>query len=288
MRNLLFLVSVIAIALTSCEKPTYSPTGVGKVFYKYLKKGDKKLVGLCFRENKNGQWIETEEYVHPEYDEIAQDFVENPSYFTLSKGDSSYVVNWDGRRVLDNIVIRKGSVEYLGTNLYNGACFYPGDVYRMRKTDGRYVYWFDYEWFFGGIDKLVPTYCGFIVNIGDAWAPVRYQVVRNQANAMQKIVNLEYKKIFSVDYDSVFEVVRERDWTNYYYMAFKDGKMIVLNSEGEKVTRYPSVISKRLLKTKINNKPDWYGVYSEETYPKRVGTEKAGTIFVKVPRGAWF
>lgn len=286
MRNLLFLVSVIAIALTSCEKPTYSPTGVGKVYYKYLKKGDEKLVGLCFRENKNGQWRETEEYVHPEYDEITQDFVENPSYFTLSKGDSSYVVNWDGRRVLDNIVIRKGSVEYLGTNLYNGACFYPGDVYRMQMTNGKYVYWFDYDWFFGGIDNLVPTYCGFIANIEDAWAPVRYQVVRNQANAMQKIVHLEYKKMFSVDYDSIFEVVNEENWKNYYYMAFKDGKMIVLNSEGEIVTRYPSVIKRNLLNTKINNSPK-FGVL-HRTFPKRIGTEKAGTIFLDVPRGAWF
>ena len=288
MRHLILLMCVVAIAMTSCERPTYEPTGVGSVYYKYLKKGDKKLVGLCHREVINGKWKETEELVRPQYDEISQDFVKNSSYFAFSNGDSSYVGTWSGKILLDYARIKKGSVEYLGTNLYNGACFYPGDVYRMQMTDGKYLYWFDYSFFFGGIDKLVPTYCGFIANDGKAWAPVRYLVTRMQVNAMQKKVLLEYKSFFDVDYDAIYEVVNEKDWTNFYYMAFKDGQMIVLNSEGQKVSKYPAVISRRLLKTKINNKPNWEELFSQQTYPKRVGVEEAGTIFVKVPRGQWF
>ena len=286
MRHLILLVCVVAIAMTSCEKATYAPTGVGSVYYKYLKKGDKTLVGLCHRENVNGELKETEELVRPQYDEISQDFVKNSSYFTFSHGDSSYVGNWSGRILLDHARIKKGSVEYLGTNLYNGNCFYPGDVYRMQSTNGKSIYWFDYNFFEYRFDRIVPTYCGYMVNLGKAWAPVKYMMTRNQANAMQYLTLLKFEQFFDVDYDAVYEVVNEENWTNFYYMAFKDGQMIVLNSEGQKVTKYPSVINKKLLKTKINNKPSFRSLH--RTFPKRIGIDEAGTIFVDVPRGQWF
>ena len=290
MRHLILLVCVVAIAMTSCERPTYRETGHGSVYYKFLKKGDKRLVGLCFREKINGNWKETKELVRPQYDDISQDFVKNPSYFTFSRGDSSYVGTWSGDILLGRNRIKKGSVKYLGKNLYKGACFYPGDVYEMRRTNGRSIYWFDYNFYEYRYDRIVPGYCGYMVNIGKAWAPIRYKVVRNQANAMQYLTRLKFEEFLDVDYDSVYEVVNEENWTNFYYMAFKDGKMIVLNSEGQKVTKYPSVINRKLLKTKINNQPswDWYDGGAGRVYPKRVGTEEAGTIFVKVPRNQWF
>ncbi len=288
MRHLILLMCVVAIAITSCERPTYEPTGVGSVYYKHLKKGDKKLVGLCHREVINGKWKETEELVRPQYDEISQDFVKNSSYFAFSNGDSSYVGTWSGKILLDYARIKKGSVEYLGTNLYNRHCFYPGDVYRMQTMDGKYLYWFDYDFFVWDVDELVPTFCGFMVRVEKGWKPARFLVTRMQVNALQKKVLLKYKSFFDVDYDAVYEVVNKKDWTNFYYMAFKDGQMIVLNSEGQKVSKYPAVISRRLLKTKINNKPNWEELFSQQTYPKRVGVEEAGTIFVKVPRGQWF
>lgn len=290
MRHLILLVCVVAIAMTSCERPTYSPTKQDGIHYKFIKKGDKTLVGLCRRLYENGKWREDKELIHPEYDEISQDFEKNSSYYTLSKGDSSYVATWFGEILLGQNRIKKGSVKYLGKNLYKGACFYPGDIYRMQTTDGKYLYWFDYNFFVWDVDELVPTYCGFMVKVEQGWKPARYLVVRNQANAMQYKVLLKYKSFFDIGYDSVYEVVNDKNWTNFYYMAFKDGKMIVLNSEGQKVTKYPSVINRKLLKTKINNQPswDWYDGGDGRVYPKRVGTEEAGTIFVNIPRNQWF
>ncbi len=290
MKKITLLMSVVAIAMTSCERPTYRDTGDGIVFYKSIKKNGKTLVGLCRREKINGKWKETEEFFRPQYDEISQDFAGSSNFFTFSRGDSSYVGLWSGHIFLGQNRIKKGSVKYLGTKLYNGACFYPGDVYEMRRTNGRTIYWFDYNFYEYRYDRIVPGYCGYMVNIGKAWAPIRYRVVRNQANAMQYLTQLKFEEFLDVDYDSVYEVVNRENWTNFYYMAFKDGNMIVLNSEGQKVTKYPSVINKKLLKTKINNSPswDWYGDDPGRSYPKRVGIEEAGTIFVRVPHNQWF
>lgn len=287
--------SVIAIALTSCEKPTYSPTGVGKVYYKYLKKGDKKLVGLCFRENKNGQWRETEELVHPEYDEITQDFTKGSSlgkgYFTFSRGDSSLVRDWAGNIKLDCAWIKKGSIEYIGTNLYKGACFYPGDVYRMQTMDGKYLYWFNYMFYVYDIDFLVPGYNGYFYKVNGCWGAAKYHAYENQLSKwVVSIKHKDFPEIKKGEYDCLYEIVNDRDRSKSYYLALKNNKLIVFNFDGELVERYPSVINLKLLKTKINNQPswDWYDGGTGRVFPKRFGTEEAGTIFVRVPQGQWF
>lgn len=295
MRHLILLMCVVAIAMTSCERPTYRETGHGSVYYKFLKKGDKRLVGLCFREKINGNWKETEELVRPQYDDISQDFTKGSTlgkgYFTFSRGDSSLVRDFVGNIQLDCAWIKKGSVEYLGTNLYKGACFYPGDVYRMQTMDGKYLYWFNYMFYVYDVDFLVPGYNGYLYKVNDSLGAAKYQAYENQLSKwVISIKHTDLPKIKKGKYDCLYEIVNMKDTAKSYYLALKNGKPTVFNFDGEIAKKYPSVINLKLLKTKINNQPswDWYDGGAGRVYPKRVGTEEAGTIFVHVPQGQWF
>lgn len=292
MRYVILLMCVVAIAMTSCERPTYEYTGHGALYYKYLKKGDKRLVGLCFRQKTNGNLKETEQLVRPEYDDASQDFTKGSSlgnsYFTFSIGDSSLVRDYLGNRKLDPW-IKKGSVEYLGTNLYKGACFYPGDVYRMQTMDGKYLYWFNYMFCVYDVDFLVPGYNGYLYKVNDCWGAAKHQAYENQLSKwVISIKHTDLPKIKKGKYDCLYEIVNWNDREKSYYLALKNGKPTVFNFDGEIVEKYPSVINLKLLKTKINNQPSWDELFSQQTYPKRVGIEEAGTIFVKVSRGQWF
>ena len=292
MRHLILLVCVVAIAMTSCERPTYRETGVGSVYYKFLKKGDKRLVGLCHREKINGNWKETKELVRPQYDDISQDFVKNSSYFTFSRGDSSLVGAWSGELLLDCAWIKKGSVKYLGTDLYGKyMCFYPGDCYQMETTDGKHLYWFKYRTYISDVDLLVPGYSGYIFKNDGCLGIDKFRVMEDPyvSKWHVKVKHEPLPKIKEGKFDCLYEIVNMQDKLKSYYLGLKNDVPTVFNFDGEIVKKYPQVINKNLLKVKINNNPDWGILYERKAkYPKRVGIEEAGVIFVDIPRNQWF
>ena len=321
MRYLILLMCVIATAMTSCERPTYEHTGTGAVWYKYLKKGDKKLVGLCFRKEKNGQLVETEEILRPECVEISRlegSSLSNGYFITTYENEEGLYysrvtnftnniserfkcfINENGAWEFDldsspwgwfRNRVKKETIKFLGKMPYGkGVGFYPGDWFEMEMLNGKKLYWFDHEFTCWGVDLLVPgANCYFTENNG--LLEVTRCRVSDDPYVSKRYLTFKPKLLSEIsngNFDKVFEIVNIESPREAYFLALKYGKSVVFNIEGKVVTKYPQIINKRLLKTKINNTPDWTGYLDGVGFPKRFGTEKAGTIVVKVPHQRWF
>lgn len=285
MRQFIFLVvSIIAIALSSCSEkfPPVKSSIDGYEFFFKEKKG-KIYTGLrqvAVHNQRTAKYdaIKPKIIIPAEFDNIKDSKLYR--YFDCTKDGQKFLYYLSGNiqfngRPFDRIEFISSEVDRNGGFTFAKGAFFK--VYMKEKDDvgNQKIVAFIGGQEYSGISDFFPVVKGyFYIENGKLGYTRSYR--DNNGKLFEKDVIPPGK------YDRLFEVVNLGGYKSYYFLAYKNGKCMVLNSDGIVTKKYPSVVNAGLLKIKPKKLSSYDG------YPQRVGNFKDfGGFILSLPGYQW-
>lgn len=283
MRHLFYLlVSVIAIALTSCsEKIPSQPTGIDGYRYVYAKKNGKVLTGVETTIGApQGKLI-----IPKHFDKITTGF--NNSAFIVYLGDDVKVVTLNGNFGYRGLSIDPNSIKFLGEEINDGLSFVPGPGYEVKTKDGRKI-WRFYTKIFEDMDELIPCNNGAVFKKNGKYGYFDYRVIEDKTVYPPIIKESEFRIVVKETYDALYEVGHFYSSGQYFLLGRKGNTWTVLDRMGRPIKKYPSIINKNLLKLPIKTKirTDWMRTQMLDKVT-RMGEQDAGMFLLNMDPIVW-
>ena len=284
MRHLILLMSVFAIALTSCSEkiPPVKSSIDGYEFFFKEKKG-KVYTGLrqvAVHNKRTAKYnvIKPKIIIPAEFDKIEDSKLYR--YFECTKDGQKFLYYQSGNIQLYGKPFE--NIEFISseTDRNNGFTFAEGAFFKvyMKEKDNvgnqKIVAFIGGQEYYG-ISDFIPGVKGyFYIEKGELGYTRSYR---------DKNGKLFEKEIIPPGrYDRLFEVVNLGGYKSYYFLAYKNGRWMVLDSDGVETKKHPSSVNTGLLKIK----PRKYSFH--DGYPRRIGDYKGyGGFILSFPGYQW-
>lgn len=301
MRNLLFFVSVIAIALSSCSEkiPPVKSSVHGYEFF-FKEKNGKVYTGLRQVEelrkvlvagHYQNQFFDIKPVViiPAEFDKIEDSKIYE--YFECIKDGERYLyfkngeLQLDGKPIIETIFVNEPKDRYHGFS-FGGGVFFKIITKEKDEVGNNKIFAFIANNEYGDISDFIPGCEGFffIKNGKVGYASVKFDYWGKRLRPTEETIP-------SGKYDRIYEVINMAIYddssadNDLFFIAVKGNKKYFLDKQGNIIPKAKTGISFNLLKTRIQNKITFGDV--SDKYPKRGGTEICGSIFISIPGYLW-
>lgn len=288
--------SVIAIALSSCNSIPEKPAEFDGFYYIYKKIDGKICAGL--RENfkskgeKSGFLSLGRGYIliPPRYEKLEFMKIDESHIFIKAfTGEVFHLYDYRGSLLFDGRYLR----DFKPINCDISCCM-PGDGFVATTTEKdkvgnfKIIAWFDYNIKIEEIGSdIVLGVNGFFFKKDGKWAFTQLVMARKKGAYFEHEVKTPQKKIILPDkgYDCIYEVVNSQYPFVYYLIAEKDGQYDYYHSEKGLVKNKHKLVTPKLMQQPLKkNDRNKNGLLPVGRY----GTENMGTIIVDVNSRNWY